>query len=127
MKNFRQQIKRGEITEELLGVVVFSLNRGAKKEGNVDMQLLYKMKVELLSEFFTPNEIHLLNGIEHLYYEVEKYKFHVPHELLDYRYSDLNLYVMDRENPPKRRKMSCLSLKFCQYFYNNKNRLRLVS
>ncbi|GLI57774.1 hypothetical protein PM10SUCC1_32880 [Propionigenium maris DSM 9537] len=126
MKNLKKQVRKGKVTEEVLGNVIFSFNRGAKKERG-SREDLYRMKTELLREFFFPKEIHLLNGKEYLYYEVGRYKFHIPHASLDYSYKGLEVFLMDRANPPKRRRMSCLPLEFCLYLYNNKNHLSLAN
>jgi hypothetical protein len=126
MRSYKRQVKCGKITEELFASVVYSLNRTAKKENCAHSMELYDMKTNLLKQFIHPSEIHLLNGKEYLYYEVTCYKFHVPHELLDYEYKNLNVFIMSRENPTRPNKMSCLSLEFCKYFYNNKERLCLA-
>ncbi len=106
---YNSLIKRKIITTEIAADAIYSLNKRAKNwrdshpekyneirelriKGKLDLNSLnkkyafldyYRKKDYIIISLFKPEKIHVINGIEYLYYKVHKSIFHLP--LYSYR------------------------------------------
>ncbi len=102
-EKYRRLVNKGIITPEIAADVIYSLNKRAKnwrdnnpekysrirkeriEEGTVhesgkDYPVLeyYREKDFIILSLFTPEKIHLIDGIEYLFYRVNRSIFHLP-------------------------------------------------
>jgi len=107
-KQFEKELKNETLTEEMLSLVLFSLNKRAKnkrdkkreyynitqcsfhngtrifhkylKQYKEQEKELYTMKSNILERLFSPTEYHLINNKLYSFYVIGEYSFHCPYD-----------------------------------------------
>lgn len=118
---YTKLLEKGVLTTEIIATVIYSLNKRAKNwrdrnpdeyhkakkernlilmegKGHLNVAIkkykvleYYRKKDFVLLSLFRPTKIHLIDGVEYLYYEVYKSDFHLPGYIYElYGYETIN-------------------------------------